>query len=71
MDKFNYRVINPRGDPVLSSNTACRYPLETELQMINDGYRIALEGRRLTATDIRAELRKKACKPGNREVRKK
>lgn len=70
MDKYNYCVTNPQGVPVLSSVVACRYPLETELQMINDGYRIELEGRRLTATEIRAELRKKACKPGSREVRK-
>lgn len=69
MVKFDYRVINPQGVPVLSTISACRYPLETEMQMLKAGYRIELEGKRLKKTDIQAELRKKARKPGRREVR--
>lgn len=34
MDKFNYRVINTQGVPVLRSMVECRYPPETELQML-------------------------------------
>lgn len=70
MVKYDYRVISPQGVPVLSSIAACRYPLETELQLLDAGYRIELEGRRLKKTDIQAELRKKARKTGAREVRK-
>lgn len=60
MDKFNYRVINPRGDPVLSSTVSCRYPPETELSMMEEGYSIMIDDKRLTKADVKALLRSKA-----------
>lgn len=69
MDKFNYRVINPLGVPILRTLSECRYPPETELQMLEEGYTIMIDDKRLTKTDVRAMLRSKAQRPV-KEVRR-
>lgn len=63
MDKFNYQVINPKGIPVLRSMVECRYPPETELQMLEEGYTIMIDDKRLSKADIKALLRFKGQRP--------
>lgn len=70
MVELNYRVINPQGVPVLRSTAECRYLPETELSMMEKGYTIMIDDKRLTKTDVKAKLRSKAQRP-TREVRRK
>ena len=52
-----YQVINPGGDCVLTSSV--RYSKQTELDMLDHGYTIKLNGRKLTKTEVRKELGRK------------
>ena len=56
MDKYPYKVFNPAGEVVLQSIPDCRYPRAVELQMLEAGYTILLNGKRLTKTDIKRRL---------------
>lgn len=56
MDKYPYKVFNPAGEVVLQSIPECRYPREVELKMLEAGYTILLNGKRLTKTDIKRRL---------------
>lgn len=69
MDKFDYHVINPKGVPVLASSVECRYPPDTELSMMEEGYTIMINDMRLTKQDVKAMLRSKAQRSA-REVRR-
>lgn len=50
-----YIVINPAGDVVLQSIE--RYPRRVELDLLEWGYTIKLNGRKLTKSEIRKEVR--------------
>ncbi len=63
MDKLNYIIINPQGETVLVSSESHRYRPERELQMLEDGYTIKINDKRLTKADVRALLRSKAQRP--------
>lgn len=52
-----YEVYNPEGKLVMYSPECCRYPRETELEMLEAGYTIRLQGKKLTKTEIRKEER--------------
>lgn len=54
-----YQVINPSGQPVMESPESCRYPRRIELDMLDAGYTIKLNGRKLTKSDIRKEVGRK------------
>lgn len=56
MDKYPYKVFDPAGEVVLQSIPECRYPREVELKMLEAGYTILLNGKRLTKTDIKRRL---------------
>lgn len=56
MDKYPYKVFSPAGEVVLQSIPECRYPREVELKMLEAGYTILLNGKRLTKTDIKRRL---------------
>lgn len=58
MDKYPYKVYNPDGVLVMSAPERCRYDKSTELSMMEVGYVIRLNGKRLTKTDIRKEERR-------------
>ena len=57
MMEYPYQVTNPGGDIVLQSTV--RYPGKTELDMLDHGYTIKHNGRRLTKTEVRKELSQK------------
>jgi hypothetical protein len=59
-DILSYVITNPQGQIVLFSSEALRYSPELELQMLEDGYTIKINDKRLTKNDIRALLRSKA-----------
>lgn len=49
----NYEVIGPDGQPKMEALESCRYPRHIELQMLEAGYTIRLNGKRLTKAEIR------------------
>lgn len=57
MAEHNYEIYGPDGQPKLSAPESCRYPRRIELQMLECGYTIRLDGKRLTKAEIRRELR--------------
>ena len=69
MDNLKYVVLNPDGETVLISTTGLRYRPERELQLLEDGYTIKIDDKRLTKADVRALFRSKGQRPV-REVRK-
>lgn len=59
MTEFPYEVINPGGHVVLSAPERCRYSRRTELELLEAGYTIKLNGKRLTKTELRKEVSRK------------
>ena len=55
MTMLPYQVYNPAGDLVLQAIEAARYPKSVELDMLDAGYTIRLNGRRITKSEIRKE----------------
>lgn len=55
--EYPYQVTNPEGAIVLQSKV--RHPKAIELDLLDHGYTIRLDGRKLTKTEIRKELSKK------------
>ena len=52
--EYPYVVISPEGNVVLQAKASCRYSRQMELAMLDAGYQIRLEGRRLTKKELRA-----------------
>lgn len=48
-----YKVYNREGKLVLSTDERCRYTAETERMMMENGYTIKLDGKKLTKKDIK------------------
>ena len=49
MNGYEYRVFAPAGNAVMGTNSASlRYPPEIEAQMLSLGYKITINGKRLT-----------------------
>lgn len=55
MDINNYQVFAPGGHPVLQAPERCRYPRKTELQLLEAGYVIRIDGKLITKTKIKKE----------------
>ena len=53
MTEQPYQVFNPAGQCVLQASESCRYPVKTELSMLEAGYTIRLHGKRITKTELR------------------
>lgn len=51
-----YQVVSPSGQPVMEAPESCRYPRRIELDMLDAGYTIKLNGRKLTKAEIRKEV---------------
>lgn len=49
--EYPVQVINPQGDIVCQSKV--RYPTKVELDQLDTGYTIKINGRRLTKTELR------------------
>lgn len=63
MSAYMYVVSEPGGRPIMQTEYEnLRYPPEIELQMLNLGYKITINGKRLTkkeATDAAAKPNRK------------
>ena len=59
MLKPMYEVIGPDGQPKMAAPVSCRYPKHIELQMLEAGYTIKVDGKRLTKTELRRDVRSK------------
>ena len=57
--EYPYEVINPAGKVVMTSAANCRYSRVQELLLLENGYTIKLNGRKLTKAEIRKELGRK------------
>lgn len=53
MDKLEYQVYDPAGKLVLQSTESCRYSRTLEMSMLNAGYTIKLNGKRLTKAEVK------------------
>lgn len=53
MDKLEYQVYDPAGNLVLQSTENCRYSQSLEMAMLNAGYTIKLNGKRLTKAEVK------------------
>lgn len=53
MSDCSYEVFGPSGQPMMVSAAGIRYPREIELSMLDAGYTIKINGRKLTKTELR------------------
>lgn len=56
MEMLPYQVIGPAGNVLYHTHERLRYPRRRELAMLEDGYRIRLNGKLLTKTELRKEI---------------
>lgn len=52
-EEKTYRVYNRDGKAVLAAPESCRYPKETERSLLEAGYIIKLNGRRITKKEVK------------------
>lgn len=57
MKEYPYQVISPAGNVVLRSTV--RHSRTVELDLLAHGYTILLNGKKLTKTDLRREVKEK------------
>ena len=54
MHDFNYQVISPlTGNVVMEAPESCRYPPRVELSLLEAGYSIRLNGKKLAKAEIK------------------
>lgn len=54
MPDLNYQVIcPPTGSGGVEAPESCRYPLRTEMSLLEAGYTIKLNGKKLTKAEIK------------------
>lgn len=51
--EYPYKIYNPAGELVLQAPESCRHPKLVELALVEAGYSISLNGRKLTKTALR------------------
>lgn len=49
-----YQIFNSSGDLVCQADLSCRYTAKLELQLLDAGYRIYIDKRRLTRKEVLA-----------------
>lgn len=54
-----YQVFNPSGQRVLHAPECCRHSRPVELSLLEAGYTIKLNGRRITKAEVRKEVNRK------------
>lgn len=59
MDKEAYQVFDRQGACIMAAPASCRYPARVELSILEAGYTIRLNGKRVTKSDIRKESKTK------------
>lgn len=52
MAEHTYRVFDRDGRPVLSAPLSCRYDRETERDLLENGYTIKINGKKLTKKEM-------------------
>ena len=58
MMECSYQVFNPQGECIMGAPEKCRYPKHIELSLLEAGYSIRLNGKRITKTELRKEVKK-------------
>ena len=58
MDKGAYQVFDRQGACIMAAPASCRYPARVELSILEAGYAIRLNGKRITKTELKKETRK-------------
>lgn len=53
--EYPYQVISPMGHIVASAPSNCRYPKNIELDMLEAGYTVRLNGKKITKAEVRKE----------------
>ena len=51
--EYPYVVVSPAGQVVLQAAAGCRYPKETERDLLENGYQIRLDGKRISKKELR------------------
>ena len=59
MDKEAYQVFDRQGACIMAAPASCRYPARVERSILEAGYTIRLNGKRVTKSDIRKESKTK------------
>lgn len=55
MSEHPYEIIGPNGQPIMTAPESCRYSRRIELDMLEAGYTIKLNGKRITKSELRKE----------------
>ena len=58
MKELPYQVYDPQGVGIMEASEKCRYPKRIELSLLEAGYSIRLNGKRITKTELRKEVKK-------------
>lgn len=58
MDKEAYQVFDRQGVCIMAAPASCRYPARVELSILEAGYTIRLNRKRITKTELKKETRK-------------
>lgn len=58
MKELPYQVYDPQGVGIMEAPEKCRYPKHIELSLLEAGYSIRLNGKRITKTELRKEAKK-------------
>ena len=59
MSELAYQVFNPQGECVMEAPESCRYSRLVELSILDAGYSIRLNGKRITKAEARKEVKRK------------
>lgn len=58
MKELTYQIYDPQGVGIMEAPEKCRYPKHIELSLLEAGYSIRLNGKRITKTELRKEVKK-------------
>lgn len=59
MADLNYQVFSSDGVGLMEAPESCRYPRRTELSLLEAGYIIRLNGKRITKAEVKKEVKGK------------
>lgn len=66
-EQAEYEVFHPDGQRIMTAQESCRYSSSTELSLLEAGYTIRLNGRRITKTEVRKNHEPRSSN-GNRRI---
>ena len=56
-DKYPYKIINSAGEQVLQAKESCRHSKKVELDHLENGYTIMLNGKKITKKECSSRAR--------------